>query len=85
MRIEVSFPAFARWFGPPYLLMRDLQTLSAFIAIEKLCEIPGLVGVDPDDYPGLTPWFFERVADVADGRLSRRHCEPVQCAPLFPC
>jgi hypothetical protein len=32
--------------------MRDLQPLSAFIAIEKLGEILSLVGVDPDNYPG---------------------------------
>jgi len=38
------------------LLRRDLlSALSAFIAVEEFGEVLGLVGVDPDDDPGLTP------------------------------
>ena len=75
-----------RWrFGPPCLLLRDLQALSAFIAVKEIREILSLVGIDPDNHPGLTPWFLERVADVADYWLPGRHRESMQCAPLFPC
>ncbi|MGO8892140.1 MAG: hypothetical protein ACLP8X_21675 [Streptosporangiaceae bacterium] len=34
------------------MLERGLPALSAFIAVEKLGQILGLVGVDPDDDPG---------------------------------
>jgi len=38
------------------LLRRDLlSALCAFVAVEELGEVLGLVGVDPDDDPGLTP------------------------------
>ena len=77
--------AFRRRFGPPGLLLRDLQALSAFIAVKEIREILGLVGIDPDNDPGLTPWLLERVADVADYWLPGRHRESMQCAPLFPC
>ncbi len=40
------------------LLKRDLPALRALIAIEELREVFGLVRVDPDDYPGFTPWLF---------------------------
>ena len=72
-------------FGPPGLLLRDLRALSAFIAVKEIREKLRLVGIDPDDYPGLTPWLLERVADVAHYWLSRRDRESMQCAPLFPC
>ncbi len=75
-----------RWrFGPPGLLLRDLRALSAFIVVKEIREILSLVGIDPDNHPGLTPWFLERVADVADYWLPGRHRESMQCAPLFPC
>jgi hypothetical protein len=48
------------------LLMRDLlerglleRTLRAFIAIEEVGEVLGLVGVDPNYDPGFTPGLFE--------------------------
>ena len=46
-------------FGPPYLLLRDLYALDAFIAVEEVREIFSLVGVNPDNHPGLTPGLFE--------------------------
>jgi hypothetical protein len=64
---------------------RDLPALSAFVAVEELGEVLGLVGVDPDDDPGLSPGLFERVTDVAYDRLPRRDRESMQRAPLFPC
>jgi len=68
------------------LLRRDLlSALRAFVAVEELGEVLGLVGVDPDDDPGLTPGLLERVADVADDRLSGRDRESMQRASLFPC
>jgi hypothetical protein len=67
------------------VLKRELPALSAFITVEKLGEVLGLVGVDPDHDSGFTPWFFERVADVAHDRLPGRDRKSVQCAPLFPC
>jgi hypothetical protein len=67
------------------LLERDLPTLRAFITVEELREVLGLVGIDPDHDSGFTPWFFERVADVAHNRLSGRDRKSMQCAPLFPC
>jgi hypothetical protein len=66
-------------------LERDLPAVRAFIAVEKLGEILGLVGVDPDDDPGFTPGLFERVADVAHYRLPGRDRKSMQRAPLFPC
>ena len=77
--------AFRRRFGPPYLLLRNLYALGAFIAVEEIREILRLVGVDPDNDPGLTPWLLERVADVTDDRLPGRDRESMQRAPLFPC
>ena len=67
------------------LLERDLPALCAFVAVEELGEVLGLVGVDPDDDPGLTPGLLERVADVAYDRLPGRDRESMQRAPLFPC
>jgi hypothetical protein len=67
------------------LLERDLSGLYAFVAVEELGEVLGLVGVDPDDDPGLTPGLLERVADVAYDRLPGRVRESMQNAPLFPC
>jgi len=46
--------------------------LCAFIALEEFGQVLGLVGVDPDDDPGLTPGFLKRIADVAYDRLSGR-------------
>jgi len=46
--------------------------LCAFIAVEEFGQVLGLVGVDPDDDPGLTPGFLKRIADVAYDRLSGR-------------
>jgi len=61
------------------LLRQDLlSALCAFIAVEEL----GLVGVDPDDGPGLTPGFLKRIADLAYDRLSGRDRESMQRAPL---
>jgi hypothetical protein len=67
------------------LLKRNLPPLCAFISIEELREVLGLVGVDPDHDPGFTPGLFERVAYVTDYRLPGRDGQAVQCAPLFPC
>src|ERR1700722_19548493 len=67
------------------LLERNLPPLCAFISIEELREVLGLVGVDPDHDPGFTPGLFERVAYVTDYRLPGRDGQAVQCAPLFPC
>jgi hypothetical protein len=67
------------------LLMRDLPSLCAFISIEELREVLGLVGVDPDHDSGFTPGLFKRVAYVTDYRLPGRDGQAVQCAPLFPC
>lgn len=65
---------------------RDLlSALCAFIAVEEFGQVLGLVSVDSDDDPGLTPGFLERVAGVAYDRLSGRDRESVQCAPLFSC
>ena len=41
------------------LLNRDLPALYAFVAVEELGEVLGLVGVDPDDDPGLTPGLLD--------------------------
>jgi len=84
-RPGVLASALGRRFGPPYLLLRNPYALDAFIAIQELREIFGLIGVDPDDDPGFSPWLFERVADVAHYRLPGRDRESVQRAPLFPC
>ena len=55
------------------LLRRDLlSALCAFIAVEEFGQVLGLVGVDPDDDPGLTPGFLKRIADMAYDRLSGR-------------
>src|SRR5919108_1609934 len=67
------------------LLQHGLPSLRALIAVEELGEVLGLVGVDPDDDPGLTPGFLERVADVAYDRLPGRDRESMQRTPLFPC
>jgi hypothetical protein len=67
------------------LLMRARPALCAFVAVEELGEVLGLVGVDPDDDPGLSPGLFERVTDVAYDRLPGRDRESMQRAPLFPC
>jgi hypothetical protein len=67
------------------LLRSGLPALCAFITVEELGEVLGLVGVDPDDDPGLTPGFLERVADVAYDRLPGRDRESIQRASLFPC
>ena len=40
-------------------LERSLPALYAFIAVKKLGEILGLVSVDPDNDPGLTPGLLE--------------------------
>ncbi len=74
-----------RRLGQPDLLPRDLGAVDAFVAVEKHRERFGLVGVDPDHDPGLTPWLLERVADVTHDRLPGRDCESMQRAPLFPC
>ena len=67
------------------LLRRDLlSALCAFIAVEEFGQVLGLVGVDPDDDPGLTPGFLKRIADVAYDRLSGRDRESMQRAPSFP-
>jgi hypothetical protein len=66
-------------------LLRDLPAPCAFIAIEKVREEFGLVGIDPYHDPGLTPRLFKRVADVAHYRLPGRDGKSVQRAPLFPC
>ena len=68
------------------LLRRDLlSALCAFIAVEEFGQVLGLVGVDSDDDPGLTPGFLKRVADVAYDRLSGRDRESMQRRSLFPC
>ncbi len=67
------------------LLNRDRPALYAFVAVEELGEVLGLVGVDPDDDPGLSPGLFERVTDVTYDRLPGRDRESMQRAPLFPC
>ena len=74
-----------RRFGPPSLLLRNLYALGAFIAVEEVREIFGLVGVDPDHDPGFAPWLLERVTDVAYDRLPGRDREPMQRASFFPC
>ena len=66
----------ARW--------RGLSARCAFIAVEELGKVPGLVGVDPEDDPGLTPGLLKRVADVAYDRLPGRDRESMQRAPLLP-
>jgi hypothetical protein len=70
--------------GQRCLLERDLRALRAVVAVQEVCEVFGLVGVDSDHDPGLTPWLFERVSDVAHYRLTRRRGESVQRTPLFP-
>jgi hypothetical protein len=67
------------------LLNRGLPALCAFVTVEELGEVLGLVGVDPDDDSGLSPGLLERVTDVAYDRLPGRDRESVQRAPLFPC
>jgi hypothetical protein len=62
------------------LLGRGLSALCAFAAVEELGEALGLIGVDSDDEPGLTPGLLERVADVAYDRLPRRDRESMQRA-----
>ena len=66
--------------GQLCLLKRGLPALSVFIAVEKLGQILGLVGVDPDDDPGFTPGLFERVADVAHYRLPGREPKSIEQA-----
>ncbi len=58
-RPGVLTSALWRRFGPPCLLLRNLYALTAFIAVQEIREIFGLVGVDPDNHPGLTPGLFE--------------------------
>jgi hypothetical protein len=88
-RALVLAPAFGRLLGQHHLLQRDLWSrlpaLCALVAVEKVREIFGFVGIEPDHDPGLTPWLFERVSDVTHYRLARRRGESVQRAPLFPC
>jgi hypothetical protein len=66
-------------------LKPDRPALRAFITVEELREVLGLVGIDPDHDSGFTPWFFQRIADVAHDRLPGCDRKSVQCAPLFPC
>jgi hypothetical protein len=56
----------------------------AVIAVQELREEFGFVGIEADDYPGLTPGLRERVAHITNDRLARRDGQAVQCAPLFP-
>jgi len=58
-RPGVLTSAFWRRFGPPCLLLRNLYARGAFIAVQEVREIFSLVGVDPDNHPGLTPGLFE--------------------------
>jgi hypothetical protein len=75
------------------VLAAGLPALCAFIAVEELGEVLGLVGVDPDDDPGFTPGLLERVADIAYRATSRRSYDRLpgrdresrQRAPLLPC
>ena len=51
-RPGVLTSAFRQRFGPPYLLLRDLYALDAFVAVQEVRQIFSLVGVDPDNHPG---------------------------------
>jgi hypothetical protein len=43
------------------LLLRDLYAPGAFMAVEEVRELLGLVGADPDHDPGFfTQWPHER-------------------------
>ena len=39
--------------------------MSALVAVKKIREKLRLIRVNPDDYPGFTPWLLERVAHIA--------------------
>ena len=51
-RPGVLASALRRRFSPPWLLLRDLHLLGAFMAVEELREIYSLIGVDSDDARG---------------------------------
>jgi hypothetical protein len=64
--------------------LRELKNVIAIVSLKKLRQPLGLVGAEADHGTWLSPGLFERVAHVANYRLSRRLPEALERSPALP-
>ena len=64
--------------------MRELENVIGIVPLKKLRQPLGLVGAEADHCPWLSPRLAERIAHVANYRLSRCLPESLERSPTLP-